>query len=834
MDQVHPRWREFWLAMLEALGCVINEYGDASEKTAVREVLPRWRDIFRQSFSRQLQDPNFNIWHLITPTINIRDLLRAYFEYIETHKTVSTPVAVELPPSEVSTRLRNNCLRPRRPLQGGEQPVGTATSSRRDPNFFHICPYCGTQDENKREDAICDHIVRIHKVDKNANPRRDRRRNIKQLKRMSRPVLAANITDERKLLNLYRRLIRNARASVVELQGRQPAPNNDVDLDEEGNDLWGFTKPVKSNGKKQGVENHDELKDKDDLADILMMERGVFDAVDWKEEVRREAQLAWDEAKKQRRDGSTRKSLFNLPTQLYTHACPASLSLDPIQEIMTNQTFQHVGIIGAGIGGLACAIAIRHHSQGALQVTILESAAELGEIGAGIQMTPNVARLLQRWGVADVIGSNLVTYDRMNLRTKDGRVVGRTDAPGNGGPERWAGAPWWLVHRMHLHDGLVQVARQRGVELVTGARVAGIKYQVEEGERVHVRDVKGRDWDFDLVIGADGLNSITRKTILPDVTPTPPTNLAAYRATVPMEKVKGDPITRELVEKPTINVWMGAKEGEEHGYVITYPISGGNVYNMVLSHHKPNPVFGVEDVSLAEVRETYKHYDPRLRRVLEMITERVRRWPLLVTRCPTWSSPQKNVVLMGDAAHSMVNHLAQGAATAMEDGAFLGVILREVAKGRITLREAIAKYEDERVPLADLKQQKSFVMGVVYHLEDESPEQLARDEHMKGELRGEQLIRTPNLNADPHLWRTVFAYDPEEHAEKSVQELLQKQILRNPTTHVTRDIADTYMNYWLPNGNLKKGPSHLEIDAGNEVGFVTGEIAAGVGHVTRS
>ncbi|KAK7732534.1 hypothetical protein SLS53_008420 [Cytospora paraplurivora] len=465
--------------------------------------------------------------------------------------------------------------------------------------------------------------------------------------------------------------------------------------------------------------------------------------------------------------------------------------------------FKHVGIVGAGIGGLACAIAIRIHSEGALKVTMLEAAAELGEIGAGIQMTPNVARLLQRWGVADVIGSNLVSFDRLNLRTKDGNVVGKTEAPGKGGPELWAGAPWWLVHRMHLHDGLVQVARQRGVELVTGARVSEIRFQVNDGEKVQVRDEKGRDWDFDLLIGADGLKSITRRTILPDVKPAPPTNLAAYRAVVPMEKVRGDPLTRELVENPTMDVWMSAKEGEERGYVITYPISGGTVFNLVLSHHKPYPVFNVEESSLAEVLETYKLYDPRLQRVLEMITDPIRRWPLLVTRCPTWSSPQKNVVLMGDSAHSMVNHLAQGAATAMEDGAFLGVILREVVAGRMNLGEAISKYEQERMPLADLKQQKSFIMGAIYHLEDGSPEQRARDQYMRPELRGEQLIRSPNLNADPDLWRTVFAYDPEEHAERAIEEVLEKRTIRNARTHVTRHIAGTYMDYWLPSGDLK-------------------------------
>ncbi|CAN8097733.1 unnamed protein product [Discula destructiva] len=270
-----------------------------------------------------------------------------------------------------------------------------------------------------------------------------------------------------------------------------------------------------------------------------------------------------------------------------------------------------------------------------------------------------------------------------------------------------------------------------------------------------------------------------------------------------MELVMNDPLAKELAAQSTMDIWMGAAEGKEHGYVITYPISGGTVFNVVLSHHRPHPVTEVEDASLQDVKETYKDYDPRLRRVLELIPDGIRRWPLLVTRCPTWSTPQKNVVLMGDAAHSMVNHLAQGAATSMEDGAFLGVILREVRKGNITLKEAISKYEEERMPLADLKQQKSFVMGAIYHLEDGSPEQIARDREMQGELRGEQPMRSPNLNADPHLWRTVFAYDPEAHAEKAVCQLAEKSELQKRVTDVTKDTAETYLNYWLPPGNLK-------------------------------
>lgn len=80
----------------------------------------------------------------------------------------------------------------------------------------------------------------------------------------------------------------------------------------------------------------------------------------------------------------------------------------------------HVGLSGGGIGGLAAAISI---ALGGCKVTVLEAAAELGEIGAGIQMTPNVSRLLLRWGVADIIGKNLDEPESARMRSKDGKVV---------------------------------------------------------------------------------------------------------------------------------------------------------------------------------------------------------------------------------------------------------------------------------------------------------------------------------------------------------------------------------------------------------------------------
>ena len=93
-----------------------------------------------------------------------------------------------------------------------------------------------------------------------------------------------------------------------------------------------------------------------------------------------------------------------------------------------------------------------------------------------------------------------------------------------------------------------------------------------------------------------------------------------------------------------MEVWMG-----NNSYIISYPISGGEVFNMVLAHHRPKPVTTVENVDMDELRDTYKDYDPRIKRIINMVPE-AQRWPLMVTGpLDTWSSSTKNVVLIGDA-----------------------------------------------------------------------------------------------------------------------------------------------------------------------------------------
>ena len=386
-------------------------------------------------------------------------------------------------------------------------------------------------------------------------------------------------------------------------------------------------------------------------------------------------------------------------------------------------------------------------------------------------------------------------FQELNLRDKQGVPIGYTKIKK---VEEACGFPWWLVHRHHLHNGLVEIAKQNGVEILVSSRVARLE-QLKDG-KVSVTTEKGETHTFDIVIGSDGVSSIVRRTLFPDVKPKPPTNGCAYRAIVPYSEVRADPATKELVEDEngnlikTMEVWMAPT-----GYIISYPISDANEFNMVLNHSHDPPADSVQNVDIEEVRDSYKEYDPRIRKVIEKIKPGVQRWPLLVTGpLESWSSPEKNVVLVGDAAHSMVNHMAQGAATSMEDGAFLARCLNLVINGRATIPDAVSIYEKGRMPKASYKQQVSFLNGWLWLLPD-GPAQQARDAQMAVELKGEVPMRSPNLYGDPATVQECYNYDAERHADEEISLWLNNgSPERDAVTTVQIQYAEKIANWFLP------------------------------------
>jgi len=175
----------------------------------------------------------------------------------------------------------------------------------------------------------------------------------------------------------------------------------------------------------------------------------------------------------------------------------------------------------------------------------------------------------------------------------------------------------------------------------------------------------------------------------------------------------------------------------------------------------------------------------------------------------SWSSRRKNVVLMGDAAHSMVNHMAQGAATSMEDGAFLAKCIAKVVQGKICLEEAVRIYEEERMPKAYAKQQVSFLNGAIWQLPD-GPEQEARDKAMKPELEGRYTVRSSNLYGDPQTVLEVYGYDAEGHAEAALEKYLNggREPLE-PETRIAKSLREKYMGWCRPSQRGKQHVSKL-------------------------
>lgn len=420
-----------------------------------------------------------------------------------------------------------------------------------------------------------------------------------------------------------------------------------------------------------------------------------------------------------------------------------------------SQSFRAV-IVGGGLGGLTAALALR---QRGIRVTVLEQAARLGEVGAGIQTAPNASRLLLGLGLRSRLEAiHTEPLDQVRRRWKDGSVIGLTPLGERCKAEY--NAPYWHYHRADLHRVLLDACTDPAgpgplVEVRTSSRVVALETD-DPARPVAVTD-DGRRHPGDVVVGADGIRSRVRELIGAEDT-LEFSGEMCYRALIPGASIAADPATRWLVDRFQSTIWYGPDR-----HLVHYMIRGGEFLNVVAIVPCTDEVAEKWTVpaSAGELADAYPGWDDRVPAMLSKVKDAgddaVSCFALYYRRRdPVWQHGR--IVLLGDACHAMLPYQAQGASQAMEDAAVLAEELGTVTVDRI--EEGLRRYVDRRATHAGMVQDASLRNKTFYHHPD-GPEQEERDRKLRRGFTGESDLSydwlwsgTPLRDADA----TAFSY----------------------------------------------------------------------------
>ncbi len=365
-----------------------------------------------------------------------------------------------------------------------------------------------------------------------------------------------------------------------------------------------------------------------------------------------------------------------------------------------------VAIVGAGLGGTAAALAL---ARVGVAVELFEQAAGFGEIGAGIQISPNASRLLQRVVPPARLAREAVRPVAVHQRRwDDGRTLQR--APLGDAIEAAFGAPYYHFHRADLLAALASEWPRERVHF--RHRLARL---VDEGERVVARFDNGSERAFDLLVGADGIHSSVRRELFGPEAPRF-TGCIAYRGLVPVERVAA--LGLEVVSAN----WMGPGR-----HFVHYFVAGGRFVNFVgvIERDSWTRESWTDRGEKSDLLAAYAGWHAQVRGLIEAVDETYI-WALFDRApLPRWSVGR--VTLLGDACHAMLPFMAQGAAQAIEDGATLAACLAQAGGDGVS--EALRRYEALRVKRATRLQELSRHNKTRFHLPD-GPEQRRRDAEM--------------------------------------------------------------------------------------------------------
>jgi 3-hydroxybenzoate 6-monooxygenase len=378
---------------------------------------------------------------------------------------------------------------------------------------------------------------------------------------------------------------------------------------------------------------------------------------------------------------------------------------------MTARNREPVIVAGGGIGGLAAALALARKG---FRSIVLEQAAEFGEIGAGIQIAPNAWHALDALGVGGLVKKEAVFIERLLMfdGVSGERVI---DIPLD---ERFAkrfGNPYAVTHRADIHGSLLDGCKALPglIELRTRSRVAG--FEIADGG-VRVTLQSGAALSGVALVGADGARSVVRDAIVGDALPAS-TIHKCYRAVLNIDDVPQD------LRLPAATLWAA-----HNTHIVHYPLRGWKLFNLVATTiGKPITEGHNEPATPEEVVPQFSHYCEKPLKLMRT-PKQFTRW-MLRYREPVDNWTRGPVALLGDAAHLMLQYMAQGAAMAMEDAVCLGLCV-DAADGDFPA--AFRRYQETRLVRASRVQiSANSLIGMIFHVPD-GVERLVRNDIFRG------------------------------------------------------------------------------------------------------
>jgi 2-polyprenyl-6-methoxyphenol hydroxylase-like FAD-dependent oxidoreductase len=376
-------------------------------------------------------------------------------------------------------------------------------------------------------------------------------------------------------------------------------------------------------------------------------------------------------------------------------------------------------VAGGGIGGLAAALALTRRG---LKVKVLEQAAELGEIGAGIQLGPNAFAAFDALGVGPQARGRAVYTDYMVMHDAlDEFQVGRIPT-GEAFRARF-GNPYAVIHRADVHKSLLEGAQASDrIEVQTSCCVQRVE---QDDDSVTVVDTQGKRHRGVALIGADGVKSAVRRQYVGDEARV--SGHVVYRAVVDKKDFPVD------LQWNAASIWVGP-----NCHLVHYPLRGGEQYNVVVTFHsRDKEEWSVREGSREEVQSYFEGICAKARQLIDLPKD-WKRWAT-ADREPIAQWTFGRATLLGDAAHATLQYLAQGACMALEDAVTLGEALRVHDND---FAKAFALYQRSRIARTARIVLSAREMGRIFHAK--GVERLVRNELWKG--------RTPERFYDAMEW----------------------------------------------------------------------------------